>query len=171
MPLGVSLKAMQGELLQQYIETATEQVEDFCERVFAGAYHEVSFIGDGSSTYLTWEYPIVKVVSLKYAPLAELTSFTSFTVGTDIVQTSLDSEVGRIRLASETFSASNMYTLEYYAGYAVLPWAIKQATALFVTELLRPDYAGIQGQNVDIVPESSQQIVDFLVPRYKRKRI
>jgi hypothetical protein len=70
----------------------------------------------------------------------------------------------------DVFLPDAKYTIVYTAGYATLPPAIKHATALFVSELVKPDYGGAQDSTPEIIPMSSQQIADLL-SIYRRRRI
>ena len=69
-PLGIALRQYSSDQLDSFIEIATAQVEQYCERVFQLTTYTESFVGDGSSTYLTQEYPLVSVTSLSQTTLS-----------------------------------------------------------------------------------------------------
>jgi hypothetical protein len=172
-PLGIALRQYSSDQLDSLIEIATEQVETFCERVFEQATYTESFVGDGSSTYLTLQYPLTSVTSISETTIATTPVTTTITPST-LVRTSETDKFGKVLLgpASETtlFSPTSKYTIVYTAGYATLPPAIKHATALFMSELVKPDYGGAQDTTPEIIPLSSQQIADLL-SIYRRRRI
>lgn len=172
-PLGIALRQYSSDQLDSFIEIATEQVETFCERVFEQTTYTETFIGDNSNTYLTLQYPLISVTSISETTL-ETTPTTQTITPSTLVRTSETDKFGKVRLgpASEvgTFSANAKYTIVYTAGYATLPPAIKHATALFVSELVKPDYGGAQDSTPEIIPLTSQQIADML-SIYRRRRI
>lgn len=172
-PLGVALRQYSSDQLDSLIEIATEQVESYCERIFESTTYTETFIGDGSTTYLTNQYPIISVTSLSEATIAETPVVTSVTASS-LTRTTDGDKFGRLVLGpnSETtsFSAGAKYTIVYTAGYATLPAAIKHATALFMSDLLKPDYGGAQDTTPEIIPMTMQQIADLL-SIYRRRRI
>jgi hypothetical protein len=172
-PLGIALRQYSSDQLDSFIEIATEQVETFCERVFEQTTYTETFVGDGSSTYLTLQYPLISVTSISETTIATTPSTTAITPST-LVRTTETDKFGKIRLGPSSevtnFQAGAKYTIVYTAGYATLPPAIKHATALFVSELVKPDYGGAQDTTPEIIPISSQQIADLL-SIYRRRRI
>jgi hypothetical protein len=172
-PLGVALRQYSSDQLDSLIEIATEQVESYCERVFEQTTYTETFIGDGTSTYLTNQYPITSITSLSQTTIAT-TPVTTTVTGSSLTRTTDGDKYGKIILGPNSeitsFSAGSKYTIVYAAGYATLPPAIKHATALFMSELLKPDYGGAQDTVPEIIPISSQQIADLL-GIYRRRRI
>lgn len=172
-PLGIALRQYSTDQLESLIEIATEQVESFCERVFQQTTYTETFVGDGSTTYLTLQYPLISVTSITQVTIATTPVTTSVTQST-LVRTTETDKFGKVLLgpASEidTFAPDSKYTIVYSAGYATLPPAVKHATALFVSELVKPDYGGAQDSTPEIIPMSSQQIADLL-SIYRRRRI
>lgn len=172
-PLGIALRQYSSDQLDSLIEIATEQVESYCERVFEQTTYTETFVGDGSGTYLTLQYPLISVTSISQTTIATTPITTSVTANT-LVRTSETDKFGKVRLGPasevEVFSPDAKYTIVYTAGYATLPPAIKHATALFVSELVKPDYGGAQDSTPEIIPLSSQQIADLL-SIYRRRRI
>jgi hypothetical protein len=172
-PLGVALRQYSSDQLDSLIEIATEQVESYCERVFEQTTYTETFIGDGTATYLTNQYPITSITSLSQTTIAT-TPVTTTVTGSSLTRTTDGDKYGKIILGPNSeiasFSAGSKYTIVYAAGYATLPPAIKHATALFMSELLKPDYGGAQDTVPEIIPISSQQIADLL-GIYRRRRI
>jgi len=172
-PLGIALRQYSSDQLDSLIEIATEQVESYCERVFEQATYTETFVGDGSSTYLTLQYPLTSVTSISSTTIAVVPVTTTVTPST-LVRTTETDKFGKVRLGPasgiDVFLPDAKYTIVYTAGYATLPPAIKHATALFVSELVKPDYGGAQDSTPEIIPMSSQQIADLL-SIYRRRRI
>ena len=172
-PLGVALRQYSSEQLDSFIEIATEQVESYCERIFESTTYTETFIGDGSVTYLTNQYPILSITSLTQTTIATIPVNTTVT-GSSLTRTTDGDKYGKIILgpASEitSYSPGAKYSIVYTAGYATLPPAIKHATALFMSELLKPDYGGAQESTPEIIPITMQQIADLL-GIYRRRRI
>lgn len=172
-PLGIALRQYSSDQLDSLIEIATEQVESYCERIFEQTTYTETFVGDGSSTYLTLQYPLSSITSLSQTTIATTPVTTTVTPNT-IVRTTETDKFGKVLLGPasevEIFSPDSKYTIVYTAGYATLPPAIKHATALFVSELVKPDYGGAQDSTPEIIPLSSQQIADLL-STYRRRRI
>jgi hypothetical protein len=172
-PLGIALRQYSNDQLGSFIEIATEQVESFTERILSSATYTETFIGDGSTTYLTTQYPLISVTSISETTVSATPVTTTATVNT-LVRTTETDKYGKILLGPSTeiaaFSPGAKYTIVYTAGYATLPPAVKHATALFVSELVKPDYGGAQDTTPEIIPISSQQIADLLT-NYRRRRI
>lgn len=171
MPLGIKGN-YSDEQLQQYIEVATANVEAFTERIFTSAYYTETFRGDGSLTYLAYQYPLINVVSLKQSSIEETPVVTTYSTDR-LVLTSNNVDVSRIELdgAGEfsSFSTSYIYELQYRAGYSTIPPVVKHATALWASELIKPDFAGASLEVPEIVPFSTQQIVELLAPLRRRR--
>ena len=172
-PLGIALRQYSSDQLDSLIEIATEQVESYCERVFQQTTYTETFIGDGSATYLTLQYPLVSVTSITETTIATTPVSQAVTPST-LVRTTETDKFGKILLGPsseiQVFIPGAKYTIVYSAGYATLPPAIKHATALFMSELVKPDYGGAQDTTPEIIPLTSQQIADLL-SIYRRRRI
>lgn len=172
-PLGIALRQYSSDQLQSFIEIATEQVETYTERILASTTYTETFVGDGSSTYLTTQYPLISVTSISQTTISTSPVTTTVTPST-LVRTTETDKYGKILIGPSSeitsFSPDSKYTIVYTAGYATLPPAIKHATALFVSELVKPDYGGAQDTTPEIIPISSQQIADLL-SIYRRRRI
>lgn len=173
-PFGIPLRQYSDEMLEDYIEIASANVDAFCERHFGQATYTEVFRGDGSNTHLVYQYPIISVTSLAEQTIEDTPVTSSYPVSTGLIRTTNNDSVGRIELNGlddiSAFSPANLYTLVYVGGYATIPAVVKHATALWVSELLKPDYGGAQETVPEIVPITNQQIADLLVP-IRRRRI
>jgi hypothetical protein len=172
-PFGIALRQYTDDLLSEYIEIASANVDSFTERHFSEASYSEVFRGDGSKTHLVYQYPIVSITEITQKTID--TAPTVTTLDTDrLVRTSSNDAMGRIELDGldnniSSFGAGNLYTVEYVGGYATVPVAVKHATALWVSELLKPDFGGAQEEVPEIVPLTNQQIADLLVPLRRRR--
>ena len=171
-PLGVSLKQITDEQLDELISVAQENVEAFCDRHFASAYYTEEWMGDGSTKYITEEYPIISVVTLTQTDPSSGT-VTSLDI-TKLRNMPLQTASGIIELDGydtvTTFSTAYKYSIYYRAGYTTIPVAIKHATKLWTAELLQPDFAGATTTTPNVIPITTEQITELLIP-YKRQRI
>jgi len=165
LPLGgVKNLGLKGdEILEHYIAIATANAEAFTERIFTSQEYTEVFRGDDSATFLTDNYPITKVTEIKQA-----VSGTTIDANA-IVATTINMNCGKIELLSSTFSSGTIYSIKYTAGYISVPIVVKHAVALWVTELLQPDYLGPTEGQPDLVALSSQQISDLLTPLRRRR--
>ena len=180
LPLGVKgPRALpDADLLEALIETASDAVEDFCERKFLLQSHTEVLRGKDSYRLILKEYPLVSITSVAWED--------DTTGGTGTIDTALlraDSagiiefkrrggiNAGAYYSNLDWFDRGRLYTVTYQAGYAAadMPRPIKHAVGLQVTELLQPNYGGPQQEVPELVPLSSQLIVDLLDPKYKRK--
>jgi hypothetical protein len=158
--------------LNAYIEIATANVEQYTERCFEWTEWSETFRGDGTATWLAYQYPMQ--TSGDYVPVIEVLTTTGTTEGsidfaTAAVNTTANAAQGRIELDVDTFGAGNLYRVTYTAGFAEIPVAVKHATALWVAELMRPDYFPGDGRTPEIIPLSSEQITDLLGPLRRRR--
>lgn len=176
LPLGVRLTLMEDEQLNGYLQMATEKVEDYCNRIFSSAYYEEVFVGDASKTHLVDNYPLISVLSLveKQATagqddrVVDVDTLRTTTVGTSIGRI----EFGNVAGALVTFfDPTKTYTLNYRAGFETIPWRVKQATNLWTAELLGPDYWAGTAHGVDLMPLSSEQIIELLEKLRNRRYI
>lgn len=172
-PFGVALRQYSDPMLVDYIEIATANVETFTERIFAETTYTDTFKGDGSTTHLVYQYPITTIVSLDETTIEATPVVTAYDVA-HFIRTSANDAIGKLEMDGLdenifTFVGSNLYTVEYTAGFAAIPVAVKHATALWVSELIKPDYGGAQESVPEIVPLTSQQIGDLLIPLRRRR--
>lgn len=159
-------------VLDEYLQIATANVEAYTERVFDSIQYTEKFRGDGSLTFLGYQYPLTAIASITQVTISEGTSTTADL--TKLVRTDQNDSIARIELSGNdsgisSFRADCVYTLVYTAGYATVPPVVKHATGLWCAELLRADYGATQ-QSPEIVPMTSQQIVELLNP-IRRRRI
>jgi hypothetical protein len=172
LPVGVKFAALPEETLEEFIEIASENVENHTERKFTSAYYTDEFYGDGTAVFVVEQYPVIRVVSMKQ--IDPVTSAETIMLTTSVSSTSSDLGAGILRLSSTatvpTFSSSYKYQIYYQAGYTTVPYGIKHATRLWAAELMQPDYAGVQNGVSDVIPLTSEQIIELLDP-YKRRRI
>lgn len=166
----------EADQLQVLIDTATTAIEDFCQRRFASQEHVEVLRGKDSYRLILGEYPLTGLTSVAWEDDA---TNTTGTIDTSLLRVIEDGwvefkrkEAGRsgyVYAGPEWFDAGRVYTVTYTAGYATIPGPIKHATALQVAELLQPNFGGASQEVPELVPLSSQLIVDLLDPAYKRK--
>lgn len=180
LPLGVKgPKAIpDADKLAVLIETASTAVEDFCERKFLLQEHVETLRGKDSYRLILGEYPAASLTSVAWE---DDTTGGTGTIDTALLRLTEDGIVefkrrGGINTGAyyanlDWFDRGRLYTVTYQAGYtaAEMPGPIKHAVALQVTELLQPNYGGPQAEVPELVPLSSQLIVDLLDPKYKRR--
>ena len=167
-----------ADRLEVLIETASTAVEDFCERRFLSQTHIETLRGKDSYRLILGEYPMTALTSVTWE---DDTTGSTGTVDTSLLRFDESGIIefkrrGGINAGAyyanlDWFDRSRLYTVTYVAGYsaAEMPGPIKHAVALQVTELLQPNYGGPQAEVPELVPLSSQLIVDLLDPKYKRK--
>lgn len=170
LPLGVKNRAMPySENLDTFLETASAQVEAYCERKFELQTHVESIYGSGHNTILLNQYPVVQLESISYED--EWTSVPQY-IAVDAIRYD---ESGVLNLkypgTMGPWRTDRIYIVSYTAGYDPVPAPIKHATALWATELMRPNFIGPQPERpADLVPLSTQQIADLL-DNYRRRRL
>jgi hypothetical protein len=168
LPLGLKdsiFEKIGDPAIQTFINTATTQVDNYCNRQLASAAVEQEMAGTGAQYVILREYP--------------MTALASVTWEDELGQTGTE-DVTKLRFTSSgivswknplygPFLTSRYYTFTYTAGYTTIPGPIKQATALWVTELLQPTFnQGQQGKATGLVELSSEQIGELL-EEYRRK--
>lgn len=161
-------------VLDEYLQIASANVEAYCERIFASTAYTEKFVGDGSLTYIGYQYPLITATSLQEVTLSAAPITTNADV-TKRLATSANDAINRYELTGldlagvTVFRTDALYTYVYTAGYATIPPVVKHATGLWTAELLRGDYGATQ-QSPEVVPLTSQQIVELLNP-IRRRRI
>jgi hypothetical protein len=171
LPLGIktsTLEKLSDTALNNFIATASEQVRKYCDRQF-------------DVTTITNEPHYTKTMRrlvLEQYPVISLTSI-SWTDDTGQTGTHDPSDFrilpgGIIEWKLTRFPApflqGRIYYITYSAGYATIPGPVQHATALWVTELLQPAYAGPSNDAPELVTLTSQQIGELL-ESYRRRRI
>lgn len=169
MPLGLKesiLEKMGDPGIQSFIDTASQQVENYCGRQLSSGTVVESFDGNGDVRALLSEYPATALTSVTWEDEAGLT-------GTETVSQLRLKTWGLLQWKDglSVFEEGRYYTVTYTAGYAVIPGPIKQAVALWVTELMQPTFnQGAQGKPTALVELSSEQIGELL-EEYRRKGV
>lgn len=167
LPLGQkAIDQLPLEDLQEYINTASDYVEDYLDHKILEHTVIQRIPGKREYTLILDEYPIVSLDDVSYDGYAGdvgTHATTDFLVHTD---------AGIIEWIDKNyvFRGDRVYIVEYTAGYAEVPTPIKFATALQTVQLLRPMYGGITSQEAQGVPFADEQIVSLL-ERYRRKRL
>lgn len=169
LPLGLKKTAEPfAEALDVFIQNASEQVESYCERKFELQDHVETHYGTGSNKILLEQYPAHAVNSITYED--EFGGPYSIDVSYVRLHPSGILE-WKFPLTNGPWRRDRMYVINYEAGFETIPGPIKHATALWVTELMRPNFAGPQPERAaELVPLSSEQIIDLL-DNYRRRRI
>lgn len=167
-PLGISMRQYTDEMLEDYIEVATAAVEDLCERVFTEVEYTETLRGTGTEKLLLNNYPVVEIDSINETTISD--GATESVDITGLIRSDLHDASGILELSDGGWSAGSLYEVTYTAGYDTIPAPVRHATAVWVSELLKPDYAGPSLDVPEIVPFSTQQIVELLTP-YKRRRV
>jgi hypothetical protein len=167
LPLGLKDNMIpEPDVLAEMIETASQQIENYTGRKFAPTQLTEYIAGSGSNRLILAQYPVMSLDSVVFED-----AFGSHIV--DPAHLWLDADLGILTWRSSLdgpFWKSGRYRVVYTAGYDPIPGPVKHATALQVTELLQPNFGGPQQNVPDIVPLSSQLIIDLLDPEYVRKR-
>lgn len=171
---GLPQRQYDTEVLDEYLQIATANVEAYTERIFESQQYTEVFVGDGSLTYIGYQYPLISVQSLTEVTLSSAPITTVADVSKRL-DTSLNNDINRYELTGldlagiTSFRTDAKYTYVYTAGYATIPGVVKHATGLWAAELLRGDY-GATAQTPQVVPLTSEQIVELLNP-IRRRRI
>jgi hypothetical protein len=168
LPLGSkALDQMPLEDLQEYLDTASDYVEDYLDHKVA--IHTVTerLVGKREYTMILDEYPIVSLTSVTYD------GYPGDSVGTHSTSDFLiHKEAGVLEWSDKTqnWRGDRIYTITYTAGYATIPNPIKMAVAYQAVQLLRPMYGGAQAEVAEGVPFADEMIVSLL-EKYRRKRL
>lgn len=170
LPLGINEKAMPPiESLQEFIETASEQVELFCDRKFLSSSRVEKVRGTDRTELLLDEWPMTALASVAWID----TSGTTGTTDTSLLDFNTSGVVSFKNVADGPWYSSRLYTVTYTAGYTAetMPRPLKHAVALWVTDLMRPSFGGVSSQRPpEFVPLTSEQIEDLL-DNFRRRRI
>lgn len=149
--------------LPTLIDEASEWVQDYCQRRFGEQTITEVVRGRNARRLLLQEWPIATVDSLTYVADA----------GGD---GEVDGEDYTILPAgmleykwSEKWLKTNTYTVEYTLE-SDIPKPVQRATALKVTDLLRPMYTGPRDRAPELVSVVEEQIIDLL-EKHRRERL
>lgn len=169
LPLGLT-KQMQPfmESIDLFIQTASEQVEAYCERKFELQEHVEVLYGTGNNRILVDQYPVQSVDTITY----EDDFGGSWTVDTNYIRVHPSGVLEwKFPVTQGPWRRDRIYTITYTAGFDPVPGPIKHATALWTTELLRPNFAGPTPERpAELVPFTTEQIGEML-ENYRRRRI
>jgi hypothetical protein len=165
-PLGLKgAQDLPAETLQEYIDEASDYVEDYLDiKVLEHDYVE-RIVGPGGYTIILDAYPITDLVSVGYEGFTE----SGLHLNSDFL---VHADAGIIEWVNKAnyFRSDRIYIVSYTAGYETVPNPIKRAVALQTVQLLRPMYGGPQLDTPEIVPFADEMIVNLL-ERYRRKRL
>lgn len=161
-----------NEVLDEYLQIATANVEAYTERIFASTTYTEKFQGDGSLTYLAAQYPLTSVTSITQTVISDGSQTQADT--SKLIRTDVNDSISRIELSGNdsgvsSFRTDAIFTLVYVAGFTTIPPVVKHATGLWCAELLRGDY-GSTREAPEVMRMTSQQIVELLNP-IRRRRI
>lgn len=170
LPLGIKATSLPPtEAVLEFIETASEQVERFCDRKFLTGTRAESMWGSGSNALLLDEWPVTALNTVTYVDSSGVT-------GTVDVSTLRFTESGVVEFANSAngpWRTDRLYTIEYVSGYAAadMPKPIKHAVALWASDLMRPMYAGPSRERPpEMVPLTTEQIGELL-DNFRRRRL
>lgn len=150
------------------IATATQHVQNYLERDIESTTYVERIVGRNRDRLMLNNYPVQSITSVTSTDVyGNETSYGAdyflVNAGSGIIEW-----VDKFRY---TFFPNYIWTVQYTAGYDVIPDTIKHATALQTVNLLQPIFRGGQNfQQVDIVEQLDEQTVDLL-ERYRRVRI
>lgn len=167
MPLGAkAIEQLPLEVLSEYIETASEAIEDYLDMKVKAHTVTERIVGNREYTLILDSYPITGLVSVSYDGYSGDVGTHS---NTDFL---IHQQAGIIEWIDkmQVFRGDRVYTVVYTAGYSEVPRPIQFATALQTVQLLRPMFGGPQANTPEGVPFADEQIVSLL-ERYRRKRL
>lgn len=169
LPLGLT-KQMQPymESIDMFLQTASEQVEAYCERKFELQTHVEQIWGTGRNKIIVDQYPLAGVTSIVY----DDNYGGNWAVDANYVRFHPSGVIEwKFPLNQGPWRTDRIYTITYTAGFDPVPAPVKHATALWATELMRPNFAGPQPERpAELVPFTTEQIGELL-ENYRRRRI
>lgn len=170
LPLGVNEKAMPAnEALAEFIETASEQVEIFCDRHFLSAQRIEKIRGTDQQSLMVDEWPVTALASLSWTDDLGLTD----TIATNLVNFTAAGVLTFIDQRNGPWLKSRVYTVTYTSGYSTqtMPRPVKHAVALWATDLMRPSFGGPSKQMPpEFIPFTESQITELL-DGFRRRRM
>jgi hypothetical protein len=169
LPLGTT-KQMQPfmESVDTFIQTASEQVEAYCERKFELQEHTEHIWGTGRNKLIVDQYPVRSIEGITY----EDNFGATYTVDTNYVRFHPSGVLEwKFPITQGPWRRERIYEVTYTAGFDPVPGPIKHAVALWATDLMRPNFAGPSpAQPAELVPFTTTQIGELL-ENYRRRRI
>lgn len=170
LPLGMNEKNLPAhEALVEFIETASEQVERFCDRKFLSSSRTEKVWGSGRNELMLDEWPMTALTSINWVDRAGVTG----TVDVAKVRWSSNGILEFIDVKNGPWYKDRLYTVVYVAGYSTadMPRPIKHAVALWASDLMRPAFAGPSRERPpELVPLTTEQITELL-ENYRRRRL
>lgn len=170
LPLGINERGMPPiEALQEFIETASDQVERFCDRKFLTGTRVETIWGKGGNELILDEWPVTSLTSVTWVD----TNANSGTTDTSTLRFTSAGIVEFKNLVNGPWRRDRLYTVTYVSGYALadIPRPVKHAVALWASDLMRPMYAGPSRERPpELVPLTTEQIGELL-ENYRRRRI
>lgn len=170
LPLGLNSKAMPPrESIEEFIATASDQVELFCDRKFLSSSRTEEVRGSGLNELLLDEWPVTALTSIDWVD----SSGTTGTVDVSLVRFSESGVLRWINSTNGPWYEDYTYTVVYVAGYALadIPRPVKHAVALWTSDLMRPSFAGPSRERPpELVPLTTEQIGELL-ENFRRRRI
>lgn len=170
LPLGVNEKSLPAlESLQEFIETASEQVERFCDRRFLSAERTEKVWGSDHNELLLDEWPVTALTSVDWVDTSGVTG----SVDVSTLRFKSSGVVEFISRVNGPWRTDRLYTVVYVAGYTMetMPKPVKHAVALWASDLMRPSYAGPSRERPpELVPLTTEQIGELL-ENFRRRRI
>lgn len=169
LPLGINtatLNKLTDAALEELIETASAQVEGYCNRKFASTSYTDTVYGTNNRRLILKESPATAITSVSWVDDTGQTG----THNANLFRILPGSILEWKDPVNGPFHSGRLYSVVYTAGYATIPGPVKHAVALWVTELLQPAFAGPSQEAPELVALSSQQIGELL-EEYRRKRI
>lgn len=170
LPLGINEKAMPSlEALEEFIATASDQVERFCDRKFLTGTRVENIRGSSMNELIVDEWPMTALTSVTWVD-------DNANTGTTDVSTLRFSTAGVIEfknLINGPWRSDRLYTVTYVSGYALadIPRPVKHAVALWTSDLMRPSFGGPSRERPpELVPLTTEQIGELL-ENYRRRRI
>lgn len=170
-PLGSkALANISTEVVEEFIEEASAYVEDYLDRKIPVTSYVERIVGPGVYTLILGQMPIVALSSVSWD------GYVLGDVGTHSPTDFLiHSGAGMIEWINKMYvwRTDRVYTIQYTAGYAVIPPPIRRATMLQTIQLMRPVYGGVVLPIADlneVLPFAEETIVNLL-DKYKRNRI
>ena len=165
-PLGLKGASIPQETVQDFINEASDYVEDYLDRKIEVANYSERLVGNDRYTLILENMPIISLASVTYDGYPG--DMGTHSVGEFLIH----GGAGIIEWINKmyNFRGDRIYTVGYTAGYTTVPNPVKRAVALQTAQLMRPMYAGVTQSQGEIVPFADDMIVNLL-ERYRRKRI
>lgn len=150
--------------LPTLINEASEWVQDYCQRRFGEQTITETVRGKNRTRLLLQEWPIATIDSLTWEDDAGTQS------GSVDADTYNILEAGMLEFKrGQTWWSNRRYAVTYTLEPDV-PGPVQRATALKVTDLLRPMYTGPRDRAPELVSVVEEQIIDLL-EKHRRERI